>query len=220
MGGGYIILQMSSICKLRYGGCATADMPTVAGTGAEVDTPWGASRCAKMADGRDTPHKRWWMCPSAICWPVWEEGVSAARPLRRRGYGFHTEWGRSDWFGCTWRTKKGGIMLHLDGWKVGEGGRLRNGPKIKGRHAVSSSGTLQLVTLQDNIVSCVKMSRTIFLIINHSKLNKACQKYVQYSFYMRLHATIERCSFGLGNDANKHEVLFKTFILSTPKQPV
>lgn len=25
---------------------------------------------------------------------------------------------------------------------------------------------------------------------------------------MRLRATIERCSFGLGHDANKHEVLF------------
>lgn len=69
---------MSSICSCGALEVQQLTCPRSLAQGAGTDTPRGAVRYAKTGDGRDTPHKQRWICPSAICWAAWEGGVRSA----------------------------------------------------------------------------------------------------------------------------------------------
>lgn len=71
-------------------GRATADKPSVPGTGTGMDMPRGAERFVKMGDRRDTSLKRRNVCHYAIWWSllggVWRSGKDSKFVKRELGW--------------------------------------------------------------------------------------------------------------------------------------
>lgn len=120
----YINLQMSSICS-----CGTFEVQQLTclrtlARGLARTRPQ-ALRYAEMGSGRDTPHKRWWICPFAIwCgrvkegrtegWVNWVAEEGFAQGPRQNGKVVN-------WSKCWWVWKEEGIRCCINNSNVAEG---------------------------------------------------------------------------------------------------